>query len=64
VIASNSDCEYCNREISRRFRVVQRFCCEACSDAWFAAERKEAVEWFRACGMRPTTPDRGEQQQQ
>jgi hypothetical protein len=53
---SNSACEYCNRLIIHPFRGGQRFCCEACSDAWFAAERREAVEWYRACGLRPTTP--------
>lgn len=25
----------------------QRFCCRACSDAWFQSERKEAVERYR-----------------
>jgi hypothetical protein len=33
----------------------QRFCNRACSDEWHQAERREAVEWFRACGMRPQT---------
>jgi hypothetical protein len=25
----------------------QRFCCRVCSDAWYAAERKEAVALLR-----------------
>jgi hypothetical protein len=28
----------------------QRFCCRSCSDEWFQAERRQAVEWFRATG--------------
>jgi hypothetical protein len=55
--------EYCGQEIIQPVRGQQRFCCETCSDEWFAAERREAVEWFRACGMRPTVR-RDEQQGQ
>ena len=25
----------------------QRFCCRACSDAWFMTERRQAVQAFR-----------------
>jgi hypothetical protein len=45
-------CEYCGGPMTR-YLPSQRFCCRVCSDEWFAAERREAVEWFRACGMRP-----------
>jgi hypothetical protein len=31
----------------------QRFCCRACGDEWFMAERRQAVAWFRGLGMRP-----------
>jgi len=49
-------CENCSEQIIQPFRSGQRFRCQACSDEWFAAERKEAVEWYRACGMRPARP--------
>jgi hypothetical protein len=55
-------CEYCGKTILQPTRTEQRFCCETCSDEWFAAERREAVEWFRSMGLRPTTPQQqGEQ---
>lgn len=56
-------CEYCGKAILQPARTEQRFCCETCSDEWFAAERREAVEWYRACGMRPAVR-RDEQQQE
>jgi len=30
-----------------------RHCCRACSDEYFNAERRQAVAYFRAQGMRP-----------
>jgi DNA-directed RNA polymerase subunit RPC12/RpoP len=47
-------CENCGAPMSL-FRARQRFCCRACSDRWFAEERRQAVEWFRAMGLRPQT---------
>lgn len=47
-------CEYCQEQIIRPSRTAQRFCCTACSENWHMAERREAVAWYRACGMRPT----------
>jgi hypothetical protein len=46
-------CEFCGGPMIR-FHDDQRFCCRAHSDAWFQAERREAVAYFRAAGMRPT----------
>jgi hypothetical protein len=40
----------------------QRFCCRACSDQWFQAERREALEWYRACGMKPAPRDQQQQE--
>jgi hypothetical protein len=45
-----------------RYMDRQRFCSRVCSDAWYQGERREAVEWYRACGMRPAI--RREDQQQ
>lgn len=53
-------CENCGKPILHPHLSHQRFCCIACSNDWFQAERREALDWFRACGLRPT---RGEQQQ-
>jgi hypothetical protein len=39
-------CEQCNKEFFL-YVARQRFCCRACSDAWFAEERREAVRQFR-----------------
>jgi hypothetical protein len=39
-------CEQCNKEFVL-YVGRQRFCCRACSDAWFNEERREAVKWFR-----------------
>jgi hypothetical protein len=44
-------CENCGKEV--RPNLVgrsSRFCCRQCSDDWFAAERKQAVDFFRAQG--------------
>jgi hypothetical protein len=35
----------------RPYFARQRFCCRACSDEWFQAERRQAVEWFRSMGL-------------
>jgi hypothetical protein len=46
-------CEWCQREMVP-YHSVGRFCCRQCSDLWFQAERRDAVAYFRAQGMRPT----------
>jgi hypothetical protein len=45
-------CENCGGEMIP-YHSVARFCSRRCSDAWFCAERREAVKWYRAAGMRP-----------
>jgi hypothetical protein len=45
------------------YRDDQRFCSRACSDQWFQEERRQAVEFFRALGMRPELRN-GEQQKE
>jgi hypothetical protein len=47
-------CDNCTKAFTQYLQ-GQRFCSRACSDAWHQQERREAVEWYRACGMRPTT---------
>ena len=47
-------CENCDRSM-RPYLARQRFCCRACSDNWFQAERRQAIEWFRAMGMKVAT---------
>ena len=47
-----SHCEMCGREMIK-LHPAQRYCCRACSDEYFMAERKQAVEYFRAQGKRP-----------
>jgi len=37
------NCDQCNVPFTPR-EAKQRFCCRACSDAWFAEERREAVK--------------------
>jgi uncharacterized Zn ribbon protein len=39
-------CDQCNEPFTPR-EGKQRFCCRACSDAWFANERREAVKRYR-----------------
>jgi DNA-directed RNA polymerase subunit RPC12/RpoP len=41
------NCDRCNEPFTPR-EAKQRFCCRACSDAWFANERREAVRRYRA----------------
>jgi hypothetical protein len=48
-------CENCEGPMTL-YLSNQRFCCRACSDEWFQEERRQAVAWFRACGM---TVERG-----
>jgi hypothetical protein len=45
-------CENCGRP-AIRLHPSQRHCCRACSDEYFNAERRQAVAYFRAQGMRP-----------
>ena len=46
-----------------RLHPAQRYCCRACSDEYFCAERRQAVEYFRAQGMKPALKN-GDQQRQ
>jgi hypothetical protein len=55
-------CENCQGPMTP-YHLDQRFCWRACSDAWFQEERRQAVEWFRACGMKPELRN-GEQQRE
>jgi hypothetical protein len=55
-------CERCGRP-AVRLHPAMRFCTRGCSDEYFCAERRQAVEYFRAHGMRPVLKN-GEQQQQ
>ena len=50
-------CENCGGSM-RPYLARQRFCCRACSDAWFQAKRRQAVEWFRAAGLTVERPFR------
>lgn len=40
------NCDQCGEPFTPR-EAKQRFCCRACSDAWFARERREAVKRYR-----------------
>jgi hypothetical protein len=51
-------CDYCGEPIQILWQGSQRFCCHEHSDAWFQEERRQAVEWFRQCGMIVQTPAR------
>jgi hypothetical protein len=55
-------CEWCQREWTP-YHSDDRFCCREHSDAFYQAERREAVEWYRAMGLRPALRN-GEQQQE
>lgn len=44
-------CENCGKSLRHLYMANQRFCCRTCSDEWFQEERRQAVEWFRECGM-------------
>ena len=43
---TNRTCDRCSEPYVPR-EAKQRFCCRACSDAWFANERRQAVQLFR-----------------
>jgi hypothetical protein len=53
-------CENCGKPVIP-YLSQQRFCRRSCSDEFYQAERRQAVEWFRACGMRPQTKYRDEE---
>ena len=53
-------CEFCQRPMTP-YHSNDRFCSRRCSDEYFMAERRQAVAYFRACGMKPAT--RADQQQ-
>jgi hypothetical protein len=53
-------CENCGKPMIP-YLSIQRFCCRACSDQWHQEERRQALQWFRACGMRPETKHRNEE---
>jgi hypothetical protein len=40
------NCDHCDEAFLPR-EAKQRFCCRACSVAWFANERREAVKRYR-----------------
>jgi hypothetical protein len=48
-------CEWCGERMNPFF-VDQKFCCRECSSNWHVAERREAIEHYRACGLRPQVP--------
>ena len=58
-----SRCEVCGREMIK-LHPAQRYCCRACSDEYFMAERRQAVEYFRAQGMKPELRNGDQQQKQ
>jgi hypothetical protein len=45
-------CENCGRP-AIRLHPAMRFCTRGCSDEYFMAERRQAVEYFRAQGLKP-----------
>jgi hypothetical protein len=52
---STVNCDFCGQQFRPQL-IGQRFCCRACSDAFHAQERRQAVEWFRRLGMMVETP--------
>jgi hypothetical protein len=46
-------CEACQRAMVPYHPEHQRFCSRQCSDEFYQAERREAVEWYRAMGLKP-----------
>ena len=46
-----AECEWCKRSMTL-WVYTQRFCSKSCSDQFHAAERRQAVAFFRAQGMR------------
>jgi hypothetical protein len=57
-----TECEWCGERM-KPFFVDQRFCSPKCSAAWHVAERREAVELYRAQGLVPRTPATAQHQQ-
>ena len=57
-------CENCGGPINTPHLYEQRFCSHACGDEWFMAERREAVQWYRALGMKPELKARRKNDQQ
>jgi hypothetical protein len=49
-------CEYCNRTIGYLYLSRQRFCSVECGNKWFALERRQAIQWFRAEGIAVKVP--------
>lgn len=47
-------CENCGKRFVG-FRYQQRFCSRSCSDEWFKAEARQALERFRAEGCEVRT---------
>ena len=39
-------CDHCNQPFTPR-EAKQRFCCRACSQEWWQAERSRALEFYR-----------------
>jgi hypothetical protein len=54
-------CQNCGR-LMTLYVSNQRFCKRECSDEFYQRERREAVSWYRACGMRPQTLQSDEDQ--
>ena len=50
-------CEECDAEFIP-YMARQKFCCRVCSDAWYASERRQAVEFFRQQRNREATEER------
>ncbi len=48
-------CEYCGEEFKPFMPSLQRFCSKDCSNEYHTQEKREAVEYFRECGMKPRT---------
>ena len=59
-------CKNCGGPISpvRFGRIPTRFCSRQCSDEWYQLERRQAVELFRAQGMKVRTEQGQEEQEQ
>jgi hypothetical protein len=49
-----AECEWCGNPMTL-WLYRQRFCSRKCSDEFHAAERRQAVEFFRAQGMQVET---------
>jgi hypothetical protein len=52
-------CENCQREWVP-YHGFGRFCSRVCSDHFYQAERREAVAYFRAQGMKPALGEQKE----